>query len=108
MQLSIVVWFFLSLDNPRAIAVMDFPIVTIAKSSRVQSCFSQNVKWMPVYVSNGYKLCSNILFTRVLTLIPLISVIMAKCYVLNPHCQLFFESYRPPRCWEETQTLCVF
>jgi hypothetical protein len=61
-----------------------------------------------VYVSNGYELCSGILFTRVLTLTPLISVIMADCYVCEPHCQLFFEGYRPPGCWEETRSLYVF
>jgi hypothetical protein len=44
-----------------------------------------------VYVSNGYELCFVILFTRVLTLTPLISVIMVDCYVCEPHCQLYFK-----------------
>jgi hypothetical protein len=99
MQLSTVVWFFLA--KPQAIVCMAFLYCHYhRKHSTVQSCFSQNVKWRPVYVSNGYELCSDILFTRVLTFDPLISVIMADCYVVKPHCQLFFEGYRPPGCWK--------
>jgi hypothetical protein len=109
MQLSTVVWFFLFWLSPELLFVW---LVLYChyrrKHSTVQSCFSQNVKWRPVYVSNGYELCSVILFTRVLTLAPLISVIVVDCYVCEPHCQLYFEGYRPPGCWEETRSLCVF
>jgi hypothetical protein len=108
MQLSTLVWFLLSLAEPRAIVVMDFSIVTIAESSKVQSCFSHNVKWRLVYVLSGHMLCSIIFLTRVLTVAPLISVIMVDYYFCEPHYQLYFKGYRPPRWMEETWSLCVF
>jgi hypothetical protein len=48
------------------------------------------------------------IFTRVLIFAPLISVIVADCYVCEPHCQLYFEGYQPHECREETRSLCVF
>jgi hypothetical protein len=103
MQLLAVVLFLLCLVKLELLFAIGFPTVIITSPI----LFFLEFKWRPVYVLNEYRLFPDILFTRFLTLDPLIFVIMADYYFCEPHYQLF-EGYQPLGYLEEAVSLCVF
>jgi hypothetical protein len=60
-----------------------------------------------VYALSGHRLYYFILFTIVLTLAPLISVLKDECYVCEPQCQSYFKGYRPLGCWNPSTIMIL-